>query len=333
MNSLFSKFFPTPAFLSMKAVGLSISDRAIRFVEFDSGENRKEVVQKGEVELPQGIIEKGVILDVAKLSEVLATVRSSVGTPFVAASIPDEKAYVYTTDLPKTDDANAMQSAVEASIEQNAPLKLEQVTFGFDVIEHSGENTKTNHVDAVVSVVPTKVIDMYIAALEGAGFTPTSFEIESRAIAHAVIDPDDHETSIVVHVDDTKTALYVVQEKVVNFSSSLEIDLPKESELSQNIEMIGAELKKVYDYWNAQVAADKEKGKEVKKIIICGERAANDALVKEFERVSPVQVEQANVWTNAFSFDEYIPDIPLSESLGFAPAVGLALMASGSNNK
>lgn len=343
MSNLFARFFPTPEFLSMKAVGLSITDTAIRFVEFDSGENRKEVVQKGEIEIPKGIVDKGVIVDSGKLSDLLKEVRDIVGTQFVAASIPDEKAYVYKTEVPASDDASAIRSAVEASIEQNAPLRLDQVTFDFDIIKRHSTDTKKDHVDVAVSVVPTKVINIYIAALEDAGFVPTSFDLESRSIAHSVVKHGDKTVSIVVHIDDTKTALFVVSDKIVHFSSSVDLTLPKKQatetgdavapDVSQSVQVIGTELKKVYDFWNNQTVAEKAKDRDVKKVIVCGERAADPEVIKQIESVSPVQVEQANVWINAFSFDEYIPDIPLSESLGFAPAVGLALVASEDNTK
>ena len=39
-----------------------------------------------------------------------------------------------------------------------------------------------------------------------------------------------------------------------------------------------------------------------------------------------IPVEIANVWVNAFDFEEIIPDMPRQDSLRFAAAVGLTLL-------
>lgn len=341
MVKLFSRFFPTPDFLSMKAVGLAITDTAIRFVEFDASSHRREVVQRGHVPLEKGVVERGLVNDPAKLAQALKKVQGLTGSSFVAAAIPDEKAYVYKVRVPISKDRKAIQNSVEATIEENAPLRLEQVTFDFDIVRtHKAVSAgEKEHLDIVVSVVPMNVVEMYISAFESAGFLPVSFELESHAVAKAVVAREEKETLIIIHIDDAKTALYIVSDGLVQFSSSVEHESDRSiliarsgSKLTDEMHSIQQELKKIYSYWNNQVLAEatskKKEQKQIMKVIVSGEKAADDQVIDQIERISPVQVQRANVWTNAFSFEEYIPDIPLKDSLGFATAVGLALSAS-----
>lgn len=313
---LFKRFFPTPDFLTLRSVGMSISDTHIKFVEFDSG-NKKKLVQKTSKKIPKGVVERGFIADPRKLTEALKEVRDMVHTPFVAVSVPDQKAYVYKTKVPASDNYKQLSTSVESTIEQNAPLSLDKVIFSFNVAKK-----EKNHFDVVVSVVPKIVIETYINVLQSAGFKPTTFELESNAVAKAVIPRNNHTAMIIMNVDDVKTAFYVISNNVVNFSLSTEHE-----DGGPNINVLRSDIKKIHNYWERD-SKDSEERDPIRKTIVCGEKANDENLIKQIEEVSPVQVERANVWVNAFSFDDYIPSITLEESLGFAVSVGLALSVS-----
>jgi hypothetical protein len=86
-----------------------------------------------------------------------------------------------------------------------------------------------------------------------------------------------------------------------------------------DIEPIHAEMTKVYGYWE-----EHGQGDDVSEIILCGHHASkvSAALVKSSH--SPAKTRVADVWTNAFSYDDYIPPILRDESLEYAVAAGLA---------
>jgi len=186
----------------------------------------------------------------------------------------------------------------------------------------------------VVTAFSRSVVDGYTAVLESAGLMPIAYDIEASAIARSVVDAADERTYIVVNLKHSKAGLYIVHSGVAHFTSTIELPTRAASGKQNNSDAGAAvdtasrstaltrEIKKLVSYWNSQA-----KGKEapVAKVILCGEKALEPSIAKDIVAETGLDAEEANVWRNAFSFDEYIPDVPKERSLSYAAAVGLAL--------
>ena len=71
-SSSFFKFFPPPRFLEMPAVGLDISDEAIRFAGLKRGHGGFVLGTYGEESIQPGIVVQGEIRKPEELSDILA---------------------------------------------------------------------------------------------------------------------------------------------------------------------------------------------------------------------------------------------------------------------
>lgn len=314
MRKSFFDFFPTPQFLNVPYCGISISDTHVRSIFFGHVHGKNFVKQYAEVSLPEGVISGGFVHKPEDVIKALVELRKKQKTPYVKATLPEEKAYLFTSTINTVPDAN-MHDSVEFILEENAPVKAVESVFDFAVLPQGGDAQKT---PVVVSVVPQKVVNAYCSMLESAGFVLLSLETESQAIASAVIPNGDMRTYLIINCDtSTKTGFYIVSEGVVKFSST---------ETMEDAQLSG-EIKRLQAYWQTTEMTN-PKSKKIEKVIVCGAGATKQGLVERIGKEITVPVELGNVWVNAFSIDDYIPALSFEDSLSYAAAAGRALPQS-----
>jgi len=102
-TSPFFKLFPPPKFMMMTHAGLDISDDAIHFIEYSGSGNGRKIKKYGRVALPEGLIDGGDVKDEKKLGDILSVISREHGLSYAKVSIPEEKAYLFETDVPSAD--------------------------------------------------------------------------------------------------------------------------------------------------------------------------------------------------------------------------------------
>ncbi|MES3006074.1 MAG: pilus assembly protein PilM [Patescibacteria group bacterium] len=358
LASTFFKYFPTPRFLAMPHAGVDISPTAIRFVELNKTPRGLEIGSFGE-QLLSTELQVGEPLAINNdLIAALKKMQRSNELSFVEASIPEEKAYVFTTEIPIGNE-ESVRNHIEFHLEENVPVTLADAVYDYFVIR---KNEKTNTFFASVSVVPMAVIEDYIQLFSKCGMTVVSFLIENQALTRSVIAKGDKRTTLLVSVRHRKSVLSVISEEAVQFTSTIPIGSQdftaaimkefnigeeearkvkrekgfvrsKENEaifmsLINTASALKDEITRVYTYWESY--RDKSKGGDVLlssigRIVLSG-RDASLAGFREYIALSMhIDVELANVWTNIMSFDKAIPQIEYAESLNYGMAIGLAL--------
>ena len=133
MTSLFSKFFPTPKYLTRPAVGLDISDQSIKFIGLERQPGRLAVAQYGEKSLGGGIIESGLIKDSPALIAALVGLKKEFNLSDVMVSLPEEEAYVVRLTLPYL-KPNELRGSIELQLEEHIPLSAEEVVFDYEIL-------------------------------------------------------------------------------------------------------------------------------------------------------------------------------------------------------
>lgn len=345
----------------MSVAGLDISDQAVRFIEFSKNKYGLEIKSFGEKKLPVGVIVSGKIIKRDELIAILSELRKKYSLKFVKVSLPEEKAYFFKTEVPKIAGGEIRQN-IEFKLEENVPLRANEVLFSYSVIENHHINA--DHFDVSVSVVPRLVVEIYADVLEKSGLTPVSFEVESKAVIRSVVTTSSRDAIMVVNIRDRITVITLVRGGVVWFTSAFAVGgnsinevlrknfsvsfdgaekikeekmyfETKESlaiffSLVNVVSAIRDEISKIYAYWLAKNDSDGKPGGKIEKIILCGKDSAIVGLREYLEESIKINVEIANVWTNLFSLDEKIPEIDFLKSLDFSVAIGLA--SSSINN-
>lgn len=309
-KSFLSKF-PPPEFLDVSFSGLVFSDNKIKVLTLDKS-NFHPVFSK-EVDLEPGIIEEGLVKNEESLIKSLSSIRAMVKSPFVRVALPDQISYVFSAKVPVQPDKDARES-VAFILEENVPLPLADISFDFIPLGLE-EKEGTFSANVVVTAVSSAVESAYLKALEAAEFETLLCISESQSMARSVIprmDRKSQENFALICVHNDSVGIYLTYKGVVKFSSILAIS-PEESESFASL--VITEFKKISDYWKEGNL----------KCILCGRHEICKKVLKAFEMTGGFSVSLANVWVNAFSLQNYIPEISFEDSLHFAGAVGLFL--------
>ncbi len=310
--------FPTPRFLTLADAGISISSRNVRYISFSSGKKGElHVRQSGDIPLPEGVVSKGEVKDKQKLIEVLSKLSKEQGFKFINATLPEERAYLYTTTIDRVPYRD-LRDAVAFTLEENAPLSLSESIFSFEVIDGPSE------MRAAVSVIPANVAQDYIDTLELAGLVPVAFDVESQAIARALVKVGDERSHLIIYLGHSRVGFYLVRDEAVQFSSTLSLDVA-DSMNQETISILKTEIRKFFSFWSAKYESSDMPNQKVERIIVGGPWAKDEKLVSSI--MSDVETPYAlgNVWVNVCDIDKRLPEIPFDTSLAYAAAIGAAL--------
>jgi type IV pilus assembly protein PilM len=329
----------------MPAIGLDISDEMIRFIELVQTHSGFEVGMHGEEAISKEIIEEGYVRDPKALTKILADLKDKHDLHFVNVSLPEEKVYLFKTQIPVIDEAD-IRSALQYKIEENVPVGLPDAVFDYHII--SEDEGKLN---IGVTVTHMKVVSSYLVPLQDAGLVPLRLLPESQTIANIVIPKNDPDTHILVAVRETKTIFAIISQGVVQFSSTLpigassiaaavkkgmtadeaEASAPPVKERRDSNQMylnimnpgsvIKEEVQKLFTYWEGHGGEHNP----IKTLILTG-ASVLDGLDTYMAQAVEMPVRVANAWTNIAALGDYVPPITLKESLDYIPALGLAML-------
>jgi type IV pilus assembly protein PilM len=267
-------------------------------------------------------------------------------------SLPEEHAYIVHMDIPHVED-DEIREVIMAQLEEFVPLKADNVVFDYTRLDKEGSE---GSLSVLVAAMPKDVIDVYIDVLESAGITPLSFEIESQAMARAIVPREKARTTcMIVDIGGTHTGVSVVEGGVVSFTSTIDMGSEaftnaivsklglseKEAEEKKNtctvgggdvvftdaiyepLERLSEGVEKLCAYWGSYHLGKKEH--PISEIFLCGGGANLSGLAPYLGRRVGRKVSVANPWVNVCDFNKYVPPIPRNKALGYATAIGLAI--------
>ncbi len=347
------QYFRIPRLLEMSAIGIDISDSAVRFVELVKEGSNFIPRHLGERKLVPGIVVSGSIIKKDELVKVLASIAREEKYKFVKASLPESKAYVFNVSIPDMPEAD-IADAIVFRIEDNAPVSASEAIFDYTIV---GKNEK-GEIEVSVTVVQESVILEYIDLYNKASLYPRSFELESRAIARALIAPNDAQTYLIVHIGENKTVFSIVRTGVVRFTStlyvgshnltdaigrSLSINLQDaerlkstDSKADENdgkvfesisgaLSSIKDEVNKLLIYWFTHKEPGTPGIQKIDEILLSGKDSTIPGVLEYMSRNVKAPVRIADAWSVCFSYNDFVPEIEANDSLDFVTAIGLSL--------
>ncbi len=318
----FLDLFPVPEFLLLSTTGIDITDADIKFAQL----RRKvfgdgfELAHASKVSNPIGAVGSGPIHNSNELVSVLKKLASHYNIRYARASLPEEKAYLFTVSIDRVPSLE-LRDAVAFVIEENAPVSLAESVFDFEVVS---ETEGTGEIKLAVSVVPANVVNAYVELFESALITPVSFDLESRAIARAVIHRGDKRPQLIINLSLKKTGFYVVEKEVVQFSTTSTYGVGGDDPYV-DLNDLKAEMRKVFAFWNARTDKSGKAGKKIEQVILCGLGGGKVDFIEKLMSESDVPYALADVWLNMSPSRSHVSAIPFEESLGYASAIGLVL--------
>ncbi len=347
------RYFRIPRFLEMPAIGIDISDTAVRFVELVKSGPGFVPYRYGERKLSPGVVVSGSVIKKDELIKVLLSISEKEKYAFVKASLPETKAYVFNTTIPDVPQAD-ISDVLTFRIEDNVPISAAEAAFDYTVI---GRNEK-GEIELSVTVLPESVIREYIDIYEKANLSPRSFELESRAIARALVNHKDARTYMIVHIGENRTVFSIVRGGVVRFTSTLHVgsinltdaigrslsinaqDAEKlkgdkshsEDNKAKVFESIAGALSAIKDeinklsmYWFTHKVVGTPGIQKVDEILLSGKDSTIPGVLEYISKNVKIPVRGANAWAECFSFNDFIPNMQASDALDYVTAIGLSL--------
>ena len=314
-SSPFFKLFPPPAFLTMPHAGLDISDDGIRCVRYEGTLRSRRVGLAAGADFPPGLVDGGDVKDAQEFSGRVKAFAVEHRLSRVKISIPEEKAYLFQTEVFGADKQSIVQN-IEFKLEENVPLSANDALFYYELIPSSAGGAKR----ASVSVVPKSYIEGYIEMLKIADMLPVAFEFAPKAIVRAIIPADSRDAKIVVHAMRRKLGIYVASGGVVCFTSTVEAGSPAgEPPTAEALALLSREVSRVSSYW-----VSRDPDSSVTEAVLVGRGAA--AFEDAYRRAgsAPLPVRLGNVWQGSVDVERFIPPVSRVDSLEYVVAAGLA---------
>jgi len=305
----------------MQHAGLDISDDAIHCIEYVRTPHGTHISKFASMDMPPDLVVGGDVKDEKALVSLLSKFDRDHDLSYVKVSIPEEKAYLFQTDVPSL-DMKAVTQNIEFKLEENVPLAAADAVFYFDILPVAGSGGSLR---ASVSVVPKSHIENLIKLLGSSGIIPVAFEIAPKSVARAIIPADDASTVMIVHIMNRKTGIYVVTAGVVSFASTIPWGCCSAvDKKNDDVAMLAREVSRVYSYWMSHNQATSA--------LCCLLLVGHDAVAYEVPLRSAlgdlqISVLVADVWRTTLSLDAYIPPITRNNSFEYAVAAGLAINA------
>ncbi len=357
--SVLSKILPPPNYLSMPSIGVDISDNSLKYVSFHPSPSQSEerkLDQWGEIYIPNGILTRGQIQKPGQLVSVLKEFKIDTGAEFVNVSLPEEKAYLFETEIKRNTPIKEVRGLLEFRLEENVPIPSRDVFFDYTVLPDSNEGRS---VQIAVVAYPKETIQRYYDACMEAGLRPISFEVEAQAMSRAVVPLDTKGATMLVDFGKARTGIGIVYQGVLLYASTVDIgggvlsqalrkvleDDIAESELTRlkntqgllrgvdstdvhealisSISVIKDELSTRMQYWHLRNGNSEVR--RINSIMLCGGSANLKGLPTYLTNSLDVVSVRGNVWENSLSLETSVPPIDRRHSFGYATAIGLAL--------
>jgi len=210
--------FPT---LKIEAFGLDISDLSLKFLMLKKRGKKFSIVSFGESQIEPRIIEGGEVKDEEKLAKIIKEATKKVKTKYVVACLPEEKAFLQVIKMPIMSEED-LKSAIVFEAENYIPLPVNEVYLDCEVVPPVYNHLK--HLDVLLAAIPKKIVDPYLRVLKKAGLKPVAFEIESLAIARALI--KDQMTTypvLIIDLGATRSSFIIFAGKSVRFTTSIPV--------------------------------------------------------------------------------------------------------------
>jgi len=356
-------------FLTLKpeAFGLDISDSSLKVIKLEKKAGDLSLVSYGEGPISTGVIRKGEIRKEKELAKAVQNAISKVkgkkiNSKYIIVSLPEEKAFLQVIQMPLLAEED-LKSAVIYEAENYIPLPIEQVYLDSWVIPSDKDNL--DHQDVLIAALPRAIVDPYLSALKLAGLQPLAFEIESLAIARALVKKEEvKQPVLLVDLGASRTSFNVFSGRSLRLTLSIPVSsqgLTEAIEKTTGVSLAQAEklklkhgikekegkegakvfealipsltdmseqTKRCIDYYLSHSSSEHlpANSKKIEKIILSGGGANLKGLPEFLTDRLKIPVEIGNPWINILKKGKKEGNgLSFEKSLSYTTALGLAL--------
>lgn len=120
----------------MSHIGIDISLSAIHVTEIMHENGRLTLGTYGAVQLSAPVNYAEPLASNQELVDALKRIKKEYNLSLVEVSIPEEEAYIFTTDIPEGNE-ESIRTYIEMHLEENVPITLSDAVYDYHIIEHA----------------------------------------------------------------------------------------------------------------------------------------------------------------------------------------------------
>jgi Tfp pilus assembly PilM family ATPase len=171
-----------PAMFKKSFVSIFFLPRKILAVQLSA--NKKRVIKKGEIDLPEGVIVNYKIADPKECAAHLKKIWSKFGfkEKTVGLVIPEFSTFTKLLGLPKL-SVLELDEAIRWQVQEFLPGALEEMITDWQIVDR-----RKDGFDVLLVAVPKEVMEGYLTVCEIVGLFPQAIEIPSLALLRATND-------------------------------------------------------------------------------------------------------------------------------------------------
>lgn len=203
-------------------IGLHINAHALKALQFERSGKGTNLVGFVNATMAPGMIANDVFTDHKGLGSFItkSITRPQFGhftTDRVVISIPESKSFIRVINMPKM-AADQAENAIMFEAEAYIPLPIDQVYFDWRILAEKEAN-----MDVLLIASPKEYVDAYIDIIEKAGLKLCGIEVEAQSVTRALVPSDTKDSILIADMDALKTALIMIENGVLQFTSSVPI--------------------------------------------------------------------------------------------------------------
>ncbi|MFH1207741.1 MAG: type IV pilus assembly protein PilM [Patescibacteria group bacterium] len=330
---------------SKNALGIDISDSSIEMLELKEKGRALRVVAYRRLELPDGIVNNGRIVNqqllISKLIETLSLPGyGNFSTKAAVVSLPESQTYIHLFRLPAVISSQQLGEAIQYEAEETLPLFWDQTAHDYQVVRKDKDNQ-----DVLYVAGSNEIVHSYQRVVSGAGFELEALEAESASLARALVGNQASEPVLIADIGARTTILTIYDQQAVHFSENIQIGGRHISDaLAQTLSVPLAEaeaLKKksglnslpsaqAIEPWLLKIVEaarkvmlnyKKNSGRQVSQIIMCGGSSLLPGVVEHISKQLHVQAILGNPLSNMAPGDKVFNSQP---PILFSTVIGLA---------
>ena len=252
-------------------VGLDIDGRYLAAAQVEGG----RVVRAASLELPQGLVNDGEVVDRARLAEALKDFVTEAGLPkSVRLGVANQQIVVRVVELPRIEDEKQRDAAVRFQAAEAIAMPLDEAVLDHQVAGYSEAPDGTPRMQVVVVAARRSMIEALLGAAKEAGLKPEGIDLDAfalvRTLATASAATPDDSARVFCHLGGV-TNLAIAVGTACLFTRPLAAVWDEEDAAAR----LADEIRLSIDYYMTQGQA-----RPVGEVVLSGPGSTNDELVE-----------------------------------------------------
>jgi type IV pilus assembly protein PilM len=167
-------------------VGLDIDGRYVAAVQASGGRVDRAV----SMDLPDGLVSDGEVVDADALASFLKSFASDVGLPRnVRLGVANQQVVVRLIELPPIEDSKERDAAVRFQAAEAIAMPLDEAVLDYQVVGQATSAEGSPRLRVVVVAARQAMIERFVEGVRGAGLKPEGIDLNAFALVRALAKP------------------------------------------------------------------------------------------------------------------------------------------------